>query len=197
MPSKINFNNIDGNYPVAGQDNDSQGFRDNFTNIKNNLRYASEELTDLQNKVVLKSALAGTTLQNDMAYAVIYRPKFKSAGSEYRNLGALTGSTAVSFLDASVQRITTSGPLVLAFSDFPATGTYGSMRLWLTIQFGSGQTSASVNFPSQVAYGIGKIDNLTIETNGTKTVEFDAAGDYMFELATVDGGTNYWIIQIA
>ena len=34
MASNINPNNIDGTYPVAGQDNDSQGFRTNFTNIK-------------------------------------------------------------------------------------------------------------------------------------------------------------------
>ena len=37
MASSINPNNIDTTYPVAGQDNDSQGFRDNFTNIKSKL----------------------------------------------------------------------------------------------------------------------------------------------------------------
>ena len=34
MASNINTNTIDENYPVAGIDNDSQGFRDNFTSIK-------------------------------------------------------------------------------------------------------------------------------------------------------------------
>ena len=71
MASNINPTNIDGNYPVAGQDNDSQGFRDNFTNIKNNLQFAKNELDDLQNKVVLKSALTGSTLANDMTYAAL------------------------------------------------------------------------------------------------------------------------------
>jgi hypothetical protein len=66
MASTINPNNIDGAYPVAGQDNDSQGFRDNFTNTKTNFSYAAAEITDLQNKAVLKSALTGTTLNNDM-----------------------------------------------------------------------------------------------------------------------------------
>jgi len=197
MASKINFNNIDNGYPVAGQDNDSQGFRDNFTNIKNNLRYASEELTDLQNKVVLKTALTGTTLQNDLNFAPLYRAKLKAPAEEYRNLGTVTGSLGISFLDANVQRVTTSGPLILSLADFPPTGHYGKMRLWITIQFSTGQTSASVNFPTAVMYGIGKIDNLTVETNGTKTVEFDAAGDYLFELSTADGGTSYWIIQLA
>ena len=66
MTSSINPNNINGAYPVAGQDNDSQGFRDNFTNIKTNFDYASAEITDLQSKVVLKAALTGTTLNNNM-----------------------------------------------------------------------------------------------------------------------------------
>ena len=66
MTSAINPNNIDGAYPVAGQDNNSQGFRDNFTNTKTNFQYAADEITDLQSKVVLKQALTGTTLDNDM-----------------------------------------------------------------------------------------------------------------------------------
>ena len=36
MASSIVPGNIDGTFPVAGQDNSSQGFRDNFTASKNN-----------------------------------------------------------------------------------------------------------------------------------------------------------------
>ncbi len=64
MTSQVDPTIIDGTYPVAGQDNNSQGFRDNFTNIKTNLTYVKEELEDLQSKVLLKSALTGTTLDN-------------------------------------------------------------------------------------------------------------------------------------
>jgi len=66
MTSNINPNNIDGTYPVAGQDNNSQGFRDNFTNTRSNFQYAADEISDLQSNAILKSALAGTTLDNDM-----------------------------------------------------------------------------------------------------------------------------------
>ena len=66
MASSINPNDIDGAYPVAGQDNNSQGFRDNFTNIKTNFTAAANEITDLQNKVILKAALTGTTLDNNI-----------------------------------------------------------------------------------------------------------------------------------
>ena len=71
MTSAINPNNIDGAYPVAGQDNNSQGFRDNFTNTSTNFQYAADEISDLQAKVVLKPALTGTTLDNDMLGSVL------------------------------------------------------------------------------------------------------------------------------
>ena len=40
MASNIVPGNIDGSFPIAGQDNSSQGFRDNFTAIKNNFEDA-------------------------------------------------------------------------------------------------------------------------------------------------------------
>jgi len=48
MASQINPTNIDITYPIAGQDNDTQGFRNNFTNIKNNLSAAKDEISTLQ-----------------------------------------------------------------------------------------------------------------------------------------------------
>ena len=43
MASSIVTTGIDATYPVAGQDNDSQGFRDNFSQIKTQLGTASSE----------------------------------------------------------------------------------------------------------------------------------------------------------
>ncbi|SVE47017.1 uncharacterized protein METZ01_LOCUS499871, partial [marine metagenome] len=48
MVSSLSPTSIDATYPVAGQDNDSQGFRDNFNQIKTDLTYAKAELEDLQ-----------------------------------------------------------------------------------------------------------------------------------------------------
>jgi hypothetical protein len=56
MSSLINPSSIDGTYPIAGQDNDSQGFRDNFTNIKNNFTIAQTEISALQTAVTNLSA---------------------------------------------------------------------------------------------------------------------------------------------
>ena len=67
MSSNINPTNIDKDYPIAGQDNSSQGFRDNFTNIRSNLETAKTEIEDIQSNAILKSPLTGMTeVNNDM-----------------------------------------------------------------------------------------------------------------------------------
>ena len=48
MASNIISGTIDGTYPVAGVDNDTQGFRDNFTIIKTGLAEANSEIGALQ-----------------------------------------------------------------------------------------------------------------------------------------------------
>ena len=53
MSSNINVTDLDITFPVAGQDNDTQGFRTNFTVIKNNLNTAATEVTNLQANVAL------------------------------------------------------------------------------------------------------------------------------------------------
>jgi hypothetical protein len=46
--SNINYLNIEERFPVSGQDNDTQTFRDNFDAIKTGLRVAQEEITLLE-----------------------------------------------------------------------------------------------------------------------------------------------------
>jgi hypothetical protein len=48
VTSEINFISINENFPVPGQDNDTQVFRDNFDTIKRSLRTANEEISNLQ-----------------------------------------------------------------------------------------------------------------------------------------------------
>jgi hypothetical protein len=48
VTSEINFISINENFPVPGQDNDTQVFRDNFDTIKRSFRTAKDEITELQ-----------------------------------------------------------------------------------------------------------------------------------------------------
>ena len=69
MASSLSPTSIDATFPVAGQDNDSQGFRDNFNQIKTDLTNTKSELEDLQSNAVLKANLTSpaVTASNDLA----------------------------------------------------------------------------------------------------------------------------------
>lgn len=73
MASNINYENIDATFPVAGVDNSTQGFRDNFNVIKNSLSAARTEILQLQATAVLKSPIPVTgVLDNNLAGSEIY-----------------------------------------------------------------------------------------------------------------------------
>ena len=191
MTSQINPNNIDGSYPVAGQDNDSQGFRDNFTNIRNNFTFTKAELEDLQNKVVLKSALLNTTLSNDFAGNAIANPSLTSWRETYNNIGAVSGSVTINFTNGNFQRITLAGSTQLTFS-WPSNtnNQYSSVKLWVT----NPNSAYTLSFPNSLTLGnpssiIGFSGN-TITFNST---EISNSTDYYFEIFTVDGGTTLGI----
>jgi hypothetical protein len=193
MASNINPNNINGNYPVAGQDNDSQGFRDNFTNIKTNLTFGKNEIEDLQGKVLLKSSLTGTTLDNDLANAVLYRAQLKSPSVSFKDIGNSSGILSISFLDGTFQKITTNGANTLGLTDFPAAGTAGTMRLWINVQ----NVAHTLTLPVSVTLGLGTLANGVAFDAPTKTVTFGSNGNYLLEFTTVDGGQNFWVLKIA
>jgi hypothetical protein len=65
MTSQINYAAIDATYPIAGQDNDSQGFRDNFSAMQAALVTAKTEITELQDKAILKTELDNGLLVDD------------------------------------------------------------------------------------------------------------------------------------
>jgi hypothetical protein len=123
MASNINPQNIDGAYPVAGQDNDSQGFRDNFTNTRTNFTYAADEISDLQAKAVLKAALVGTTLNNDMGGSLLSNAQTQDMSETRVALGTVSGNQTINYAAGSYYTVTTSGSITLAFSNFSAAGT--------------------------------------------------------------------------
>ena len=87
MTSQVNPNIINGAYPVAGQDNDSEGFRTNFTNIRNNFAYIKAEIEDIQNKAVLTSALQNSTLNNNFLGNAIVNPTLTSWREGFQDNG--------------------------------------------------------------------------------------------------------------
>lgn len=189
MTSSINPNNIDGAYPVAGQDNNSQGFRDNFTNTKTNFQYAADEITDLQNKVVLKQALTGTTLDNDMLGSVLSNAQLQDMSETRVALGTLSGSVAINYAAGSYQTVTTNGSISLSFSNFPAAGALGTVAVQITLA----STSHTVTLPAAVSVNNQGIQGLNIATN---VISFSALGTYTFEFSTSNAGTTITVNEV-
>jgi hypothetical protein len=188
MTSLINPNNIDGAYPVAGQDNNSQGFRDNFTNTKTNFQYASEEITDLQNKAVLKSALTGSVLNNNMNGSILSNVQLQDESQTRVALGTLSGSITLNYAAGSYQTVTTSGSISLNFINFPPAGALGTMSLQITVASAAHQ----VTLPVAVSINTNGITGLNISTN---VMTFAAAGTYTLQISSSDGGSSYTINQ--
>lgn len=186
MASNINPNNIDGTYPVAGQDNDSQGFRDNFTNIKTNFQYAEDEITDLQNNAILKGALAGTTLNNNFDGSLIYNYQSQDVSETVVSLGTTSGSVTVNYAAGAVQTVTTSGNISFALSNWPAAGLSGSLKLIVTVA----SATHTLTFPSAVS-----VNSLGTMGWNTATNVFSArsAGVYTFYLSSINGGSTVMI----
>lgn len=184
MTSNINPNNIDGTYPIAGQDNNSQGFRDNFTNTKTNFEYAKDEITDLQNKVVLKAALTGTTLSNDMLGSPLTNAEIADFSATAVLLGTPVGTTVtIDYSAGHYQTFTTAGARTLAFTNFPASGAYGFVVVQITVA----NVGHTITFPSAVSINAQGIQGYNTSTN---TITFAATGTYSFQFTTSDGGTT-------
>ena len=186
MTSAIVSSTINQNFPVAGQDNNSVGFRNNFTYIKTGLATAAGEITALQattaktnadndfNGVKIENAetnrLYGTILTND---------------SVSTNLDGLGINPSVSIPDAEYffYKFTGSSPVnrIIKFTNWP-TGGFSKIRLDLQ----DGGIARNITF--QVSSGTIFADSdLTypLVTLGT------AAKHYIFDVWTIGGGNVF------
>jgi len=192
MASQINPNDIDGAYPVAGQDNNSQGFRDNFTNTKTNFNYAAGEITDLQNNVLLKSALSGTTLDNNMGGSLLYDALIQDFAATRVAIGTVSGSQTVNYASGHYQTLTTSGNVSLAFSNFPAAGTQG----WVIVRVTVASTAHTLTLPAAVGTGASAASVLGIQGISSNVITFKETGTYEFQFHTEDSGSTVYLSEL-
>lgn len=91
-PSQIDTSNINAAFPEAGKDNDTTGFRTNFAQIVGNLDTAKDELTELRNKALVTTPMAGGLPFDDVEFNnlqgnVIQNGVYKQFYSVYENRG--------------------------------------------------------------------------------------------------------------
>jgi hypothetical protein len=190
MTSNINPNNINGAYPVAGQDNNSQGFRDNFTNTSTNFQYAADEITELQNKAVLKAQLGsgGGVTVNNLLGSTLSNGILQDMSQAVNPLGTLSGTVIIDYSMGSYQTVTTGGSITLGFINWPAAGTCGQVTVQVTVS----NTAHTLTFPTAVSINNEGTTGLYATTN---VLTFPATGTYSFTFTTSNGGTTITLAE--
>ena len=176
MTSLINFAAINENFPVAGQDNDTQVFRDNFDTIKTNFSAAKTEIEDLQNN---SARIDGTS---DFDYNIVTTVTLQDTILRKRDYGAaiVAATQEVSFKQALYHIIKFGNNCAIELIDFPVTevdilgfGACGKITLEL--------------------YGDGTTRTLSFTPSGTTV--FKKSSNYPGTL-TVTSATNPVILEV-
>ena len=141
MPSNIISETIDGTYPVAGVDNDTQGFRDNFTIIKTGLATAQSEITTLQ------STTAKLNETNNFNGTEITDANLSLNTEKYHNIGTVTTGMNISFLNGHYQSMSVNlgeevDTINFALADWPDRDHVAKM----TVQMFGNDTAKTVTF---------------------------------------------------
>ena len=178
MASQIDQNTIDATYPVAGQDNSSQGFRDNFSAIQTNFGYAGTEISSLQANAVIRNQ------DNDLGgNTTITAGTFRNSRQIIFAIGSVSGNIPVNYSNGSFQTLTMTGSTVLTFNGFGVTnGQNYSFKIQVTVS----NTDHTLTIPAAVS-----INKDTISGISGNTIYFQDPGVYIFEFTTNDGGSSY------
>ena len=185
MTSAINPNNIDTTYPVAGQDNNTQGFRDNFTFIKVNFQAAASEITTLQNAVVT----IGPGTVNNLGGALIYDSRLQDTSATRVALGTVTGTATINYSSGHYQTLTMGASTTPAFTNFPANGNQG----WVTVRVTVADVAHQLTFPAVVGAGASARSITGIQGIDNRTITFAETGTYEFQFITEDGGSSIYL----
>jgi len=163
MASNINTTDIDAEYPVAGQDNDSQGFRDNFSTIKDNFIASKQEIEALQDTT------AKLDSDNDFNGTVIRDVSFENTTDEVNNIGTVDSQNDINFTNGHYQTITVEDDLTLRLALWPDAGKYGKIRIVLRSDVASESSPRTVTWateaPGVIKYGEGFPDPLQLSSN--------------------------------
>jgi len=117
---------IDITYPVAGQDNNSQGFRDNFKNITSALSSADQDIYNLKlNSVVLNQT-------NNFDFNIVQSAQFQNCSTLLLDNSQIVqiGDVIVDYSAGSYQKyIVAAGTHLFTVNNMPSTGQSGDMIL--------------------------------------------------------------------
>lgn len=187
MSSNINSvaANIDITYPVAGQDNSSQGFRDNFSTIQKAFNTATNEITTLQDTAVLINK------SNDFQFnGSLVQAKIQNSGYTVGSTVATNGTIELDYTQGSYYRcpIVSTSTLQIIKSSWPTLekGVVAELRIEI-----APTTSTSMNINFAAPGGVLRTESaVTLPYTSTLT---DVT---VWDLWTIDGGATVFVNHV-
>jgi len=177
-PSQVNGYAINSNFPVPGQNNTSQGFRDNFHAIRVALNRTGHELSVIQENAVFKNS--GT---NDYVYGKINRPQLTAYSETFFDMGTRIGSTAIDFSKGNFQKITIDRDIEVRVINVPRGQQISTVKLWVETK----TSELKILLPNNFKYGTRTSfvdDNKILMKN---------PGNYLMSFSATDNGKNYFV----
>ena len=177
------INSINTNYPVPGVDNDTQGFRDNYSNIKNSLAALAGEVGTLQITSV------STNETNDFSFAgKLYRPVLDSVSNRITTHLEQNTNFDVSMLDGNYQRVEISNNISIGATNWPAGN---QSEITLEVYNATTTSNYTVTFNNSLG-------NLKKESGLSLPYTITAADSAitMFKLSSPDAGVTVFLSKV-
>jgi hypothetical protein len=178
MTSAINYLAINENFPVAGQDNDTQVFRDNFDTIKTNFRLAKDEITDLQNTAARINA------DNSFDNNLISEAIFVNNKDKKWDAGFLTSNITVDYEQGAYHVYRIGANVSMEFLNFPTNNDQTS-----PLGIGVGKLTLEL-------YGDGAARNVTLSISAGSVFKRNSAFPGTFPTFSVTSTENPVIIEV-
>ena len=183
MASNINYENVDETFPIAGQDNDSQGVRDNFSTIKSSLAAAKTEISDLQEDA------AKLNVNNNFNQTEISNAKLRNTPYVFFNKNINQADTHnLLFSDGSYQQLNINNSANINLQNFrPPTGAQVQYKVQIlfvgagTVEWLTGSPSNVFRVNSTWPKRVNPVTPFTVATNQPVLVD----------IWTTDGITFY------
>lgn len=186
--STIVYETIDATYPVAGQDNNSQGFRDNFGLIKNALNVAKTEIGNLENNT------AKLNDDNDFNGVILANAEIRRlSGTATVMSGVQNGAFGyweIDTRDADYFYCTVTGNVTLRISNWPVDNLARNIKIRIDTD---GNNAWNVTFASSSNSYVLKTFGFT---KPTFALPQDTTQTHLFDITSIDGGDTLLINYI-
>jgi hypothetical protein len=119
--------------------------------------------------------------------ALLYAAKIQDFSATKVTAAGTSGAITINYASGHYQSIATTGSISLSFTNFPANGSYGYVKLQINVT----NVAHTVTLPAAVSLGI-----VGLQGYSAGTITFGATGFYEFGFGTYDGGATITIFDL-